>query len=102
MEQTAKMQRPVWDYLFYLSMLIVLLWIFLKSVGIIKTPFWLEYGLPIASFVIGVLMLFHSISDKMADLRASDARMEAGLAHLENDVERVKDDIISMKSALRA
>jgi len=86
-----EIKRSVWDYLFYLCMSIVLLWVVLKSIGIIKTPFWLEYGLPVASFVIGFLTFSQSLNNRISKLEASDARIEAILKHHDRDLEKIKD-----------
>ena len=92
------MKRPIWDYLFYLSMLILTIWLILKVVGLIKTPVWLEYGVPIGSFILGLVTLFQSINGKFDDvfkeigrLHANDARLETKLIHIDRDLERVKD-----------
>ena len=101
MEQIAKMQRPVWDYLFYLSMLVLTVWLILKVAGYIKTPVWLEYGVPLGSLIIGFLTFFQSIvdkfsklTDKVSDLQVSHARMEGVLVHHDRDLERIKDQLI--------
>ena len=93
-----QMKRPIWDYLFYLSMLILTIWLILKVIGVIKTPVWLEYGIPIGSFIIGMVTFFQSINDKfnmlifsVGDLRANDARVESKLIHMDRDLERLKD-----------
>ena len=82
------MKRPIWDYLFYLSMFIILLWVILKSVCIIKTPFWLEYGIPIATFVLGFITFFQSIESRIS-------KIEIMLVHHDRDIERLKDSKIS-------
>ncbi len=87
----AKIKRPIWDYLFYASMLVLTIWLVLKVIGIIKTPVWLEYGVPIGSAILAFSTFFQSINDKIAKLLASDARLEAILMHHDKDLERIKD-----------
>ena len=91
------MKRSIWDYLFYASMSVVLIWLVLKMTGVIQTPVWLEYGVPVGSFVVGVIMLFQSLNDKFVSMQlqigalsANDARMEEHLKHLDRDVESIK------------
>jgi len=94
------MKRPIWDYLFYASMSVLTIWLILKVVGIIKTPVWLEYGVPIGSAIVSFATLFQSINNKfdkindsISDLRSSDARLESKLIHLDRDIERLKDKL---------
>ena len=63
-----KRELNVYDYLFYLSLLVILIWLILKSFGIIQTPFWLEYGVPIGGFAIAVLTLYQNLLDKIGKL----------------------------------
>ena len=51
--------------MFYASLGVLLLWLILKSVGVIHTPFWLEYGIPIASVIFGALSVYKSILDSV-------------------------------------
>lgn len=95
------MQKTIWDYLFYFSMSVLTVWLILKVAGIINTPVWLEYGVPIGSFIVGFVTFFQSLSDKFTRLQMNDVRMDEKLTHLDRDIERIKDDVISMRSALK-
>ena len=93
-------KRPVWDYLFYLSILVLIIWLILKVAGLINSPVWLEYGIPMGSFILALVMFFQSIAEKMGDLRLGDARLEgkfsrldSKLSHIDKDFERVKADL---------
>ena len=97
MQQTAHFRRSIWDYLFYLCWSVLMLWFILKVFGVINTPIWLEYWVPLGSFVLGFLMFYQSFMDKILSLIASisklavnDARMESRLDHIEKDVEILK------------
>ena len=94
------MKRSIWDYLFYASMAVVLIWLVLKMTGVIQTPVWLEYGVPIGSFVIGFMMFFQSLTDKMTSLSIHDARIETSLEHVDKDVEILKTDVSNLKSKI--
>lgn len=90
-------RKTIWDYLFYFCMCVLLLWVLLKSFGIIKTPIWLEYGIPVGTFVIGFLVFYHSLMEKImtlmendAGLMANDARIEERLKHLDKEIESLK------------
>ena len=101
MQIIRPMKRPIWDYLFYASMAVVLIWLVLKMTGVIQTPIWLEYGVPIGSFVVGFMMLFQSLNDKMTSLSINDARIETRLEHMDQDVEILKTDVGGLKSRTR-
>jgi hypothetical protein len=102
-------KKSVWDYLFYFSMLVVTFWLILKIAGVIKTPFWLEYGVPIGSFIVGLLTFFQSLNRKFDDVNkrfeetlsivgnilSNVARVESKLLHIGRDLERVKDALFA-------
>ena len=108
MPMIQPMKRSVWDYLFYASMAVILIWLVLKMTGVIQTPIWLEYGVPIGSFVVGFIMFFQSINDRFVSmlmqigtLSSNDARMEEHLKHIDQDVEILKTDVGGLKSRTR-
>lgn len=82
--------RSVWDYLFYASMAVLALWLILKVAGVINTPVWLEYGVPIGSAVLGLVTLFQSFNDKFISIFSQLSRMNARLDHHEKDLEILK------------
>jgi hypothetical protein len=83
------------EYLFYACMGIVLLWLVLKSAGIIKTPFWLESGLPVGTFVLGVIVFFQTNMEKLSQIQSDIARMQVQLMHHDKDLERIKDALFA-------
>lgn len=95
------LRKTIWDYLFYASMAILTLWLILKSAGIIKTPFWLEYGVPIGTLILGFLTFYQSLNDKILTLSVSDARLEERLARLDDKFVHIDRDVESLKRALR-
>ncbi|MBI4141207.1 hypothetical protein HY485_05210 [Candidatus Woesearchaeota archaeon] len=97
MQQTAHFRRSIWDYLFYLCWSVLAIWFILKVFGIINTPIWLEYWVPLGSFLLGFLMLYQSIMDKIIVLSNSDARMEIRLGHLETGLDHIKKDVEFLK-----
>lgn len=57
------MNITFWKALFYLSLGTVTLWLILKLSGIIHTPVWLEFGVPIAGIIIGIFSMYKTIID---------------------------------------
>lgn len=102
-----KIERSIWDYLFYFFLSILTLWLILKVIGVIQTPIWLEYGVSIGSAIGAIAAFFQGINKKfdkvdnrfdrvlleMKDLHANGARMESKLLHIDRDLERVKDTL---------
>ena len=88
-------KRPIWDYLFYLSLLVLTIWLILKVTGFIHTPLWLEYGVPIGSAIITMATFFQSMESRMS-------KMEVMIMHHDRDLERLKDDMSIVRSKLHA
>jgi hypothetical protein len=91
----------IYDYLFYLSLLVITIWLILKSVGIIQTPFWLEYGVPVGGFVVATLTLYQNLLDKISRLSIGFATLNTKFSHLDNEVKEFKSDIKRDFSELR-
>lgn len=72
-----------WQVLFYVSWSVVALWLILKLTGIINTPVWLEYGVPIAGLLLGALAHYQHIIETLAKLVVK-------VEHLDKDVEMLK------------
>ena len=95
------MKRSVWDYLFYASLLILLIWLILKVTGVIRTPVWLEYGVPIATVIMTFFTFYQGLLDKIFSMQlqinvlaVNDARIEERLKHLDKDFEELKKAVI--------
>ena len=82
-----------WRIVFYISWGTLALWVFLKSVGIIKTPFWLEFSLPAAGVVIGIFSLYHNIMENIVKLTAGFATLSTKFDHLEQQVGHLKEGV---------
>jgi hypothetical protein len=93
-----KRELNVYDYLFYLSLLVILIWLILKSFGIIQTPFWLEYGVPIGGFAIAVLTLYQNLLEKIGKLAINLSVLNTKFSHLEKDVGVLKEDMGLLKT----
>ncbi len=91
-----------WQLLFYLSLLVISIWVILKSFGIIKTPFWLEYRVPILGFVIGFLAFYQGITNNIKDMAVGLASLNVNVSHLDRDVEHINADLKFMRDDFRA
>ncbi len=86
-------KEKIWEIVFYSSLSVVMIWVILKSVGIIQTPFWLEYGVPIAGFVIGILSLYQNLTNNIKELAIDLAKISVKLSHVEKDVDVLKSEV---------
>ena len=79
-----------WQAMFYLGWSIVAIWTLLKSLEIIHTPVWLEYGVPLLGLLIGALALYTAVMDKITMLSVNLATLNASFIHVEKDIEALK------------
>lgn len=101
----AYLKKTVWDYLFYLSMTVCWLWLLLKSFGVIKTPFWLEYGVPFGGLLLGFIMFYQTLIDKnerilekIFKLSENDMRVESKIEKINAKIEHLDKDVEFLKS----
>jgi len=78
--------------LFYLSWTVLAIWLILKLTGVIKTPFWLEYGVPIGSLIIGIFGLYRDVLENVQ-------KLSIGLTALSTDFKHfnIKVDLLDSK-----
>lgn len=107
--QLPIMKRTIWDYLFYLSMLVVGVWLVLKVTGYIQTPLWLEFGVPGGALFIGFLTFYQGLMNKMfamqrdiSKLAINDARTEERLKHVEIKLTHIDCDVESLKTDVKS
>jgi len=79
-----------WQVLFYVSWSVLALWLILKVTGIIHTPVWLEYGVPIASLLVGILGIYQNVLEQLKNVTVELARVVAKVEHIDRDVETLK------------
>lgn len=83
-------------------MLILTIWTLLKSTGYINTPVWLEYGIPVGSFVMGLLGLYHRINKELNDMKIEMAKINIRLDHHDKDLESIDRDLHFIKKKMLA
>lgn len=92
-----KQKISIWQILFYFSMSIVLLWLILKLTGIIQTPVWLEFGVPIAGLFAGIFTMYHNLMRAITKVGITVATLAVKVDHLERDMNVVKQDTSLLK-----
>ena len=83
----------IWRILFYVSMGTLTLWLILKVTGVINTPVWLEFGVPVASLVLGLLALYRDVMKNIVGL-------SVGLTTLTTKFEYFAGDMGSLKKGM--
>ena len=83
----------IWQVLFYFSMAVLTLWLILKLVGIIKTPLWLELGIPMASLILGIFAFCHNIMKYINNLSISLATLTTKVGYIERDISSLNSKV---------
>lgn len=97
MQDQAIRKRPLSEYLFYAGLGVLTLWLILKVTGVIQTPVWLEYGVPIGSGILAAFNLLRTLMKEMSAVRSDVARVDSKVTHIDRDVERVKDELSELR-----
>lgn len=107
-EIIVKREITVWFIIFHICMGIIIIWVILKSIGVIQTPFWLEYGLPMSTFVLGFLALYYDLIKSINKVAIGLAVLTTKFGHLEKDVgridqktDRLEIDVSSIKRKIK-
>jgi len=87
--------------MFYSSLATIMIWLILKIIGIIQTPVWLEYGVPVTSLVIAVFSLFHELIKDLTSIKIDVAELKINVTHLDKDMGVVKRDMTIVKNELQ-
>lgn len=79
--------------LFYASLAVLTLWTILKSAGIINTPPWLAFGVPLAGLIISLLSFYQNIMDKINQIAVGLATLTTRVNHLDTDLNGIKNKL---------
>lgn len=95
------MQRKlnVWDYVVYISLLVLTIWVLLKITGIIQTPLWLEYGVPILCLIFTAFGFYQNLLNNINEISINLAILNTKFSHLDKDVEIMKRDLSFLKNS---
>ena len=91
----------IWQIMFYLSWSVLAIWLVLKVAGVIKTPPWLEYGIPGTGLLIGFLSLYHNLLKEIHNIGLVVAGHTLQLQHIDKDIEILKTDMHLVKRKLK-
>lgn len=91
-------ENRFWDIIFYTSLLVLTIWVILKSIGVIHTPTWLEYGVPFTGLIFTALSFYQKIIEKVNTIAVGLATLNVRFDHLDKDVEGLKENMTLVKS----
>lgn len=87
----------LWRWVFYGSLLVLSVWLILKVAGVIQTPVWAEYGIPVASLIIGLFACFQGVVESFMKIQVALAVLSTRVSHVETDIDDVKGDVRGVK-----
>ncbi len=97
-------RHTVWEFLFYLSLLSILIWLILKLTGVINSPVLVEFGVPILSVILAFFTLYKDLLDRIGWIGRGLTKvvtkveyLEKGTELLQRDVENIGNKINSME-----
>lgn len=93
-----KHEVSFWQAVFYVSWAVFGLWLVLKLTGVIQTPFWLEYGVPLTSLFVGIMGLHQNLVEQIHKVAVALAALAVKVEHVDRDVEGLKDDAGILKT----
>lgn len=100
-----KYKLNFWDYVFYTSLLVLSIWVLLKITGIIQTPIWLEYGVPVFSIIFTTLAFYKNLLDNIKEITIGLATLNVKFTHLDGEFKEfkkeIKEDISELKEGVR-
>jgi hypothetical protein len=86
-------QRNIWDYLAWICLAGIAIWVILKVLGIINTPIWLEYS-PLYGAVYLAGWYMNKLERAIVDIKD----MKTDISNMKTDISNIKTEINSMKT----
>ena len=72
----------------------------MKVAGIINTPVWLEYGVPIASLITGIFALYHDVMDSINKIAVEVAKTYSKIDNLGEKINSLDCDVNLIKKKI--
>lgn len=86
-----------WQILFYVSWTVVAIWLVLKVIGVIQTPIWLEYGIPMGGLLLGAWGIYHNLMENINKLAVGFATLNVKFDNLSSKVDHIDKDVEWLK-----
>jgi len=95
-------KNKVYDIIFWVSMLVIVVWIILKMIGVINSPVWMQM-IPYMSIVFAAGAFYQSINAMKADIADLKVRMcivEKDIIQMQSGIKHFDSDLHSLKLKL--
>lgn len=89
----------IWDYIAWIVFVGIVIWVFLKLVGVIHTPVWLEYA-PIGGVIYLAGWAMHKLERATDDIKDTINKLEQttdNLKDIESDMNVVRRNCPHLK-----
>ena len=84
-----KIPVKVYDWIYWISIVVVLLWMVLKATGVINSPVWQEL-LPFAGGVVAVIAYFQKVGRSLQKIEHMDSDLREFKAEIKADLRDFK------------
>ena len=81
------------DYVVYLSLLVLTVWLILKITGYIQTPLWLEYGVPVSSIILTLFGVYTNLIKSIGNLTMNLATLNIKFGHMDSKVNKMDNKL---------
>lgn len=93
-----------WPAVFYFSMLVLFIWLVLKVTGTVQSPLWFDYGIPVGSFMLGILAFFRGFMQQFAkvEVRISvlETRVDMGFSRVDSQFRHIDNRFSQVDSQI--
>jgi len=86
-------KHSFWEISFYISLLLILIWLILKMTGIINTPPLLEYGFPILSALYAFFAIYRDLLDRIARISRSLIKVFMKVECHDKNIAEIKENL---------
>ena len=97
----SKHNTAIYDWLFWLSLVVTGVWFALKIAGVINTPFWVEF-IPVASIIFGAGILFQKVEHIGEDLHDFKTEMREFRKEVVTELKVYDKRLIGIEAKLTA
>ena len=86
--------KTIWDYIAWVVLFLIFVWLILKIMGVINTPLWLEY-----SPLFGAVYIAGWAMSKLDRATEDIKELRFDMNSVKKDITRVDSDLIIIKNS---
>jgi hypothetical protein len=96
----SKHNTAIYDWIFWISLLVTGLWFTLKIIGVIKTPVWVEL-IPVGSIIFAAGVFFQKVEHIADDLHEFKAETKVDVREICAELKEHDKRLLSIDSWLK-